>query len=291
MTTDGAARALAPAKVNLFLHVGPPGADGYHPLASLAVFADVGDEVTVRPADDFRLETAGPFAGAIEGGPNLIEMALDALARETGQERLPLHVRLDKHLPVAAGLGGGSSDAAVAMKLARDVLELDLDDDALARIAAPLGADMAMCVRGRAVMAAGRGERLSPAPRLPQVYAVLANPGAPSATGPVYRAYDAAPRAEVDAPVAPGGFDNVQALADWLGTTRNDLAEPAIRLEPKIGEALGAMLRNDRALLARVTGSGATVFGLFGDAPAARDAAAGLSRAHPAWWMRACRLA
>lgn len=290
MTKDGAARALAPAKVNLFLHVGPPGADGYHPLASLAVFADVGDEVTVQRADEFRLETTGPFAGAIEGGPNLVETALITLGREAGLDRMPLHVRLDKRLPVAAGLGGGSSDAAVAMRLARDVLALDLEDDALTRIAAPLGADMAMCLKGRAVMAAGRGERLSPAPCMPEVHAVLANPGAPSATGAVYRAYDAAPRAGLDAPVAPGSFDSVEALANWLQTTRNDLAEPAMRLTPQIGAALAAMSGAENVRLARVTGSGATVFGLFGDAATACRAADSLSCANPDWWVRACRL-
>ena len=291
MITDGMARALAPAKVNLFLHVGPPGADGYHPLASLAVFADVGDQLTVERADDFRLETTGPFAGAMEGGPNLVETALIALARGAGLDRIPLYVQLDKRLPVAAGLGGGSSDAAVAMKLARNVLELDLDDDALTRIAAPLGADMAICIRGEAVMAAGRGERLSPAPRLPEVHAVLANPGVPSATGGVYRAYDAAPRPGLDAPVAPDSFESLEALADWLQTTRNDLAEPAIRLEPMIGEALATMRGAENVRLARVTGSGATVFGLFGDAAAARGAAESLSTAHPDWWVRACLLA
>lgn len=291
MITGGPARALAPAKVNLFLHVGPPDADGYHPVASLAVFADVGDEVTVGRAEDFRLETGGAFAGALGGSPNLIETALDALARETGRARLPLHVRLDKQLPVAAGLGGGSSDAAVAMKLARDVLGLDLDDDALARIAAPLGADMAMCVHGRAVMAGGRGERLSPAPRLPEIHAVLANPGEASATGPVYRAYDLAPRSDhVDTPDAPKGFDDVAALATWLDAARNDLAEPAIRLTPVIGEALEAMTEAGGVRLARVTGSGATVFGLFDTAEAARKAAAALGDAHPGWWVRACRL-
>ena len=290
MSHEDAARALAPAKVNLFLHVGPPGADGYHPLASLAVFADVGDEITVARADAFHLETTGPFAGVIEGGPNLVETALEALGRVAGLGPLPLHVRLDKQLPVAAGLGGGSSDAAVAMKLARDVLKLDMDDDALARIAAPLGADMAMCLMGRAVIAEGRGERLSPAPRLPDVHAVLVNPGVPSATGAVYLAYDTAPRDGVDAPDAPDSFDSMDALADWLRTTRNDLAEPAIRLAPGIGDALTAMSGTANVRLARVTGSGATVFGLFADADAAREAAGSLNRANPGWWVRGCRL-
>ena len=149
---------------------------------------------------------------------------------------------------------------------------------------------MAICIRGEAVMAAGRGERLSPAPRLPEVHAVLANPGVPSATGGVYRAYDAAPRPGLDAPVAPDSFESLEALADWLQTTRNDLAEPAIRLEPMIGKALAAMSGAEDVRLARVTGSGATVFGLFGDAAAAREAAESLSQTYPGWWVRACRL-
>lgn len=282
---------LAPAKVNLFLHVGPPGGDGYHPLASLVVFADVGDRVAVERADAFSLETFGPFADAITGEPNLIETALDALAGAVGMERLPLRVRLDKQMPVAAGLGGGSSDAATAMKRARDVLGLDLEDEALARLATPLGADMAMCLNGRAVMAEGRGERLSPAPRLPEIHAVLANPRVPSPTGAVYRAYDAAPRPILDAPSAPEGFPDVAALADWLATTRNDLSAPAIDLAPLIGEALEAMAAAPGVLLARVTGSGATVFGLFEGEEAARAAADSLAGAHPDWWTRPGRLA
>ncbi|MEH6664133.1 MAG: 4-(cytidine 5'-diphospho)-2-C-methyl-D-erythritol kinase [Brevundimonas sp.] len=285
------ARALAPAKVNLFLHVGAPGADGYHPLVSLAVFADVGDRVAVTRADAFQLETTGPFAARIDGGPNLIETALDAMAGAMGMEQLPVHVRLDKRLPVAAGLGGGSSDAATAMKLARDLLSLDLDDDALTRIAAPLGADMAMCLGARRVIARRRGEVLSPAPALPDIHAVLLNPGVPSPTGAVYRAYDAAPRPLADAPDMPAAFASVEALADWLRGARNDLQAPAIRLTPSIGTALEAAAAAPGALLARVTGSGATVFALFGTADAARAAAETLSEAHPGWWTAACRLA
>jgi 4-diphosphocytidyl-2-C-methyl-D-erythritol kinase len=285
------ARALAPAKVNLFLHVGPPGADGYHPVASLAVFADVGDRVAVTRAAAFQLETTGPFAARIDGGPNLIETALDAMARAAGLERLPVHVRLDKRLPVAAGLGGGSSDAATGMKAARDVLGLDLDDAALTRIAEPLGADMAMCLAGRPVIARGRGEVLSPAPTLPDIHAVLLNPGVPSPTGAVYRAYDAAPRPTADEPDMPAGFASAAELAGWLRSTRNDLEAPAIRLTPLIGTALQAAACAPGALMARVTGSGATVFALFETAEAAEAAADILSKANPGWWAVACRLA
>lgn len=284
-------RVLAPAKVNLFLHVGPPDVQGYHPLASLAVFADVGDRLSIVPAETFGLDVGGPFACAIGDGPNLITTALDAMAREVGVERLPVHVRLDKILPVAAGLGGGSSDAATAMKGARDVLALPLDDAALARIAEPLGADMAMCLHGRPVVAEGRGERLSPAPAFPPLPAVLINPGAPSSTGAVYRAYDAAPRPEADRPALPGAFDTPADLAAWLMTTRNDLQAPAIRLTPVIGEALAAASAAPGALIARVTGSGATVFALFATDEAAAAAAAGLAAEHDDWWITPCRLA
>ncbi len=290
MSTAEPAWPLAPAKVNLFLHVGPPGADGYHPLVSLAVFADVGDRVAVERADAFRLETTGPFAARIDGGPNLVETALDAMARAVGLDRLPVHVRLDKRLPVAAGLGGGSSDAATAMKAVREVLDLDLDDAALTRIAAPLGADMAMCLNARPVIARGRGDVLSPAPSLPDIHAVLLNPGVPSPTGAVYRAYDAAPRPAADAPDMPAAFASAADLAGWLKTMRNDLEGPAIRLTPAIGEALQAAASAPGALTARVTGSGATVFALFETAEAARSAAAGLAGAHPDWWAAPCKL-
>lgn len=285
------ASRLAPAKVNLFLHVGPPGEDGYHPVVSLAAFADVGDRLTAARADVFLLETTGPFAVGVDGGPNLIETALDALAAAVGQARLPIHVTLDKRLPVAGGLGGGSSDAAAALKLTRDVLGLDLDDAALARIAEPLGADMAMCLHARSVLAEGRGERLSPAPGLPPLPAVLVNPGAPSATGAVYGAYDAAPRAEAERPAMPDAFASPAVLAAWLKTTRNDLEAPAVRLTPVIGAALDAAAAAPGALMARVTGSGATVFVLFETDEAARGAARTLAAAHPEWWIAPCRLA
>ncbi|MFN3814857.1 4-(cytidine 5'-diphospho)-2-C-methyl-D-erythritol kinase [Brevundimonas sp.] len=290
MSTADPAWALAPAKVNLFLHVGPPGGDGYHPLVSLAVFADVGDRVAVTRADAFQLETTGPFAARIEGGPNLIETALDDMGRAVGLERLPVHVRLDKRLPVAAGLGGGSSDAATAMKAAREALDLDLDDASLTRIAAPLGADMAMCLAARPVIARGRGEVLGLAPSLPELHAVLLNPGVPSPTGAVYRAYDAAPRRAADAPDMPAAFASAADLANWLESTRNDLEGPAIRLTPLIGKALDAAASAPGALMARVTGSGATVFALFETAGAARQAADALSQAHPGWWSASCRL-
>ena len=148
-----AAARLAPAKVNLFLHVGPPEADGYHPLASLVAFADVGDRLTVEPAAQLSLSVAGPFAGGLsDQGDNLVLRAVRALALAAGIGEPGLAITLDKQLPIAAGLGGGSSDAGAVLKLARDALGLSLDDAALAEIAACIGADGPMCLHARACL-------------------------------------------------------------------------------------------------------------------------------------------
>ena len=185
--------AFAPAKVNLFLHVGGPDAEGYHPISSLMVFADVGDQIAIQPSDAPAFETSGPFGGEIPvDGDNLVVRAARAFHAKLGGPIPPYRLILDKRLPIAAGLGGGSSDAGAALKLLRDALAPNFSDDDLEPLAASLGADGAACLRARALMAEGRGEILSPAPALPELNAVLVNPGAPSPTGAVYRAYDAA---------------------------------------------------------------------------------------------------
>ena len=274
--------ALAPAKVNLFLHVGPPGADGYHPLASLVAFADVGDRLTVRPAADLSLTVSGPFGDVIADEPdNLVLRALRALP-----DGVALAVDLDKRLPVAAGLGGGSSDAGAALKLARDALGLPLDDDALAGIAGGIGADGPMCLHARAAWAGGRGDELTFEPRLPPLPALLVNPGVPSPTGAVYRAYDAAPAGPADRPAPPPAWDMPSVVA-WLAGLRNDLEAPAVSLQPAIGRALDAVAALPGVRLARMSGSGATIFGLFDDPATAHAAAAVLRRTYPDWWTEA----
>ena len=271
--------ALAPAKVNLFLHVGPLDADGYHPLASLVAFADIGDRLTLAPAGSPRLSVTGPFSGALTGeDDNLVLRALRSLDAD-----LPLV--LDKQLPVASGLGGGSADAGAALRLARRVLALDLDDTALLALAGRIGADGPMCLFARPAWAEGRGDRMSPEPALPPLAAVLVNPGAPSPTGAVYRAYDTGPSATADRPTAPGDW-RVASVIDWLGQQRNDLQAPALALCPAIGAALAAVAATPGVRLARMSGSGATVFGLCEDVAAARAAATVLSAAHPDWWVR-----
>lgn len=277
---------LAPAKVNLFLHVGPLEADGYHPLASLVVFADVGDRLTVERAERLSLSVTGPFAGALEGeGDNLVLRAVRALGAAAGIGEPGLRITLDKQLPVAAGLGGGSSDAGAALKLARDALGLSLDDAALAEIASGIGADGPMCLHARAAWAEGRGDVLSFEDGLPPLPALLVNPGVPSSTGAVYRAFDDSGVGRADRPASPSGRD-VASVIDWLSEQRNDLQAPAVDLAPAIGEALATTGALPGARLTRMSGSGATVFALFDTTAAAEAAGRALTAQKPGWWVR-----
>jgi 4-diphosphocytidyl-2-C-methyl-D-erythritol kinase len=286
-----AVTGLAPAKVNLFLHVGPVEADGYHPLASLVAFADIGDRVTVEPAKRLSLTVAGPFAGGLDGpGDNLILRALRVLGEAAGLGEPPLKVTLDKQLPIAAGLGGGSSDAGAALKLARDVLRLPLDDAALAGIAAGIGADGPMCLHARTVWAEGRGDRLRFEPALPSLPALLVNPGAPSPTGAVYRAYDESAGPGADRPAPPRDWA-LPTVIGWLAAQRNDLEAPAVALQPVIGETLEAVRALPGARLTRMSGSGATVFALFDTRQAAEAAGRRLAGLYPDWWIRSAILA
>lgn len=279
---------LAPAKINLFLHVGPVAADGYHLLASLVAFADVGDAVMVARAEALSLSVTGPFGAALAGeGDNLILRGLRALGEAAGIGAPPVAVTLDKQLPIAAGLGGGSADAGTAIRLTARLLDLDLDEAALEAVAGVVGADGPMCLRARPAWATGRGDDLRDEPRLPPLHAVLLNPGLPSPTGAVYRAYDDAPAGDADCPDAPVDWSPA-AVIDWLKGQRNDLEAPALRVTPGIAEALAAMRAAPGCRLTRMSGSGATVFGLFDDAAAAKGAALALQR--PGWWVRSCLL-
>ncbi|MEG1452072.1 4-(cytidine 5'-diphospho)-2-C-methyl-D-erythritol kinase [Brevundimonas sp.] len=273
---------LAPAKVNLYLHVAPVRGDGYHPLDSLVAFADVGDRMTFEKADSFSFEITGPFSQTLNGeGENLVVRALLALASHLGHADLPMAVTLDKRLPIASGLGGGSSDAGAALRGANLLLELGLSDTVLEELARVIGADGPMCYRARPAFASGVGEVLEDAADLPLLHAVLLNPGLPSPTGAVYRAYDAAPLGDAERP-AP--YADPAAVIDWLKAQRNDLQAPALSVTPDIAEALETMTLVPNCRLVRMSGSGATVFGLFDSAEDAVQAALILDRAD--WWVR-----
>ena len=238
-----------------------------------------------------RLEVSGPFAAAIGGAAedNLVMRAARALAAaaRVGEGAA---IALEKRLPVAAGLGGGSADAAAALRALARLWRLRLPEAALRAIAAPLGADIPACVARRPARALGAGEVLRPAPRLPRVLPlVLVNPGVPLPTGAVFAALrpPLSPHAPAPAPRFSGGVARFGAA---LARRRNDLEPPARRLAPAVGEALAALDATPRRLLARMSGSGATCFALYPAPADAARAAAALRRAHPGWWVRATRI-
>ena len=261
-------REPAPAKVNLYLHVVGRRADGLHLLESLVAFADAGDVLCAEPADALSLEVTGPFARALAGeADNLVLRAARALA--PGRRA---RLVLEKNLPVAAGLGGGSANAAAALRLLSRLWGVEAD---LAALAAGLGADAPVCLVGATCAVAGIGERLTPLPDWPAPPLLLANPGAALATPQVFGARRGPFRESRAWP---------QTAADLAGCT-NDLTEAAISLAPEVADTLAALQALDGALFARMSGSGATCFAAFKN-PAARNRARKALRArHPGWWV------
>lgn len=286
-----AREAFAPAKLNLYLHVGAP-EGGYHPICSLMAFADVGDELSTFNAEALTLAIAGPFSAGLSGGDdNLVLRAAHALIAEARRPLAPVGIRLDKRLPVASGLGGGSSDAGAALRLLRATFNLPLGDDRLEALAAALGSDGAACLWGAPVIAEGRGERLSAAPGLPPLDAVLVNPRVPVSTAEVYRRYDAIGRfSDVTPPATPDAFEDATELAAWLTGLRNDLEAPAIAVAPAVGTVLETLADEPETLLARVSGSGGTCFALCASDIEAESLAERLEAMAPGWWVQRCRL-
>ncbi|MDE2515674.1 MAG: 4-(cytidine 5'-diphospho)-2-C-methyl-D-erythritol kinase [Rhodospirillales bacterium] len=272
----------APAKINLFLHVTARRADGYHLLDSLAVFAGAADRLEGAAASRLALTVAGPFAdGLTVEADNLVLRAAQVLARHGARPPVAA-LRLEKNLPVASGIGGGSADAAAALRLLARLWEMPLDPTAMQAIAVQLGADVPVCLDCRPTRMGGVGEVLTPAPRLPAgLGMVLVNPGLALATAAVFRAREAAfsPPAKLADAWADAG-----AMAADLARLSNDLEAPAMALCPPIAVVLAALRAMPGALLARMSGSGATCFALFGSVAAARAAAAALGRAEPGWW-------
>jgi 4-diphosphocytidyl-2-C-methyl-D-erythritol kinase len=277
----------APAKVNLTLRVIGRRADGYHEIESLVAFAGVGDALTFTPGSAVALSVGGPTAAAAgEIADNLVLKAARALAERV--ERLKLgRFTLSKRLPVAAGLGGGSADAAAALRLLARANDLAPDDPRLMQAARATGADVPVCLDPRPRLMRGIGEVLSDPLNLPRLFAVLLNPGVAVATKDVFAAL-AVPAAEETAPAAI--CTGASALLAEIARGRNDLEGPAIELEPAIADALAVLRNLPGCRLARMSGSGATCFGLFDSMDAARGAARRLRVGYPAWWARATAL-
>ncbi len=284
----GPVQELARAKINLCLNVTGRRADGYHLLESLVVFPECGDALTVEPGAGLSLALRGPFSADLDAGEGNIALraadALRALApRDAGATLL-----LEKRLPIASGMGGGSADAAATLRALRRLWGVEADDARWGEIALSLGADVPVCLNQRPVIMAGVGERLAPAPAFPEFWVVLVNPLVETPTGEVFRDLETAANAPLSPP--PAAFSTLGGLAEWLHVQRNDLEAPAKRLRPIIGEALRGLNAQGGAQLARMTGSGATCFGLFADASSARTAADGLRAAHSDWWVVAARV-
>jgi len=311
---------FASAKLNLYLHVTAKRDDGYHVLDSLVAFADVGDRVTVEPGPGLSLEITGPYAADVPpGSDNLVLKAAQLLAEHAG---VAAHaaITLEKNLPVASGIGGGSADAAATLRAlvklwalelpdehirsaahqvghntdTRRALETlftlwrdDLDADMMGAIALELGADVPVCLEGRTVFMGGIGEDLHLPPPLPTVWVVLANAGAALSTPAVFQARVGDFSAPARFFEAPGSAAD---LARVLGERDNDLSAPAIALAPAIQDVLDALGRLKGCLLARMSGSGATCFGLFSTQDGAHTAARDISAQHPDWWVQAAKL-
>ncbi len=269
----------APAKINLFLHVGDRRADGFHPLQSLAVFTALGDTLTLAPADAVSLSLEGPFARTLASeADNLVLRAAKALGSSRGAA-----MTLTKNLPVASGIGGGSADAAAALRGLRSLWDLALDDAQLCELAAGLGSDIPVCVSAVPAFMEGRGEILRPVPSMPRLAMLLVNPGVAVPTRDVFARLQT--RSGVGAELPGGRFRDTADLLRFLETTRNDLEAPARALQPVIGMVLDALAALPGALFTRMSGSGATCFGIFADDACAARAADMLRTGHGDWWI------
>lgn len=286
-STAEAFTEAAPAKVNLALHVIGRRPDGYHELESLVVFVDVADEVVAHPAKADRLTVTGPFAAAAGGGGNNLVMRAVQAFRARWPDRLPsgLDIALTKNLPVAAGIGGGSADAAAMLRLLAGIAEGEFALADLSAVALGLGADVPACLLSQPCEVRGVGEILHPLRDFPATHLVLVNPLVPVVTADVFRRLEQRDNAPM--PSLPQPLTRPAQLGLWLAETRNDLEPAAIALVPAIGELLREMRVLDGCALARMSGSGGTVFGLFGSAAQAHQAAHDMREKYPQYWVAA----
>ena len=267
-------RAFAPAKVNLTLHVTGQRSDGYHLLDSLVCFADVGDWITVEKATTTTITVTGPMAHGVPiDSRNLAMRAADMMG-------LKAKITLEKHLPAAAGIGGGSSDAAATLRALAALYDMPLPNpNALLE----LGADVPVCMGSQLMRMGGIGENITPLADLPGWPMLLINPRVSVPTGPVFQALPSKSNAPMpdDLPLT----NNINEFAAWIAAQRNDLQGPAIALQPLIADVLAALQDTQSCLIARMSGSGATCFALFETDDDRKAAAAAIKQANPSWWV------
>jgi len=284
--------AWAPAKVNLYLHVGPAGPGGLHPVDSLVMFADTraADRISARASPQLSLSVEGPRAKQLKSAPNNLTLAAATALREASEQGgLGAALVLHKELPIAGGVGGGSSDAAATLHILNEMWGIQFGQAALERLAVQLGSDVPACVRLRPLVMRGTGERLidAAAPDLP---CVLVNPGVSLETRRVFERYDQRGANHAFRETPPPAENDVAGFASALGGFRNDLEAAAKALCPEIDKALKLIRAQPGCLLARMSGSGPTCFGLFEDAAAADAAAAAIATAKRKYWVRASSL-
>lgn len=282
---------FAPAKINLYLHITGKQENGYHLLDSLAVFADIGDRITLEAAEEFSFQITGPYAAAFtaqdrdatRNSGNLVVRAAWALADQLNQD-LPFRMTLTKNLPLAAGIGGGSSDAAAVLWALMNVWNVSMTTSPwLPDLMRRIGADVPACLRCLPVHMTGIGNILDPVPGLPEIPVVLVNPGKHCATPNVFRRFIGPMRM---ASAMPADLTSPQSLIDYLKKQDNDLTPAACELVPEIAEAAHLLSTQQGCALARMSGSGATVFGLFETMDDAENAVATIANAKPGWWVR-----
>lgn len=286
---------FAAAKINLALHVTGKRDDGYHLLDSAVMFAsDAGDALEISFADETSLTVSGPFSQGLEtDAGNLVLKAFAALQNRYPDEVRPCAINLHKALPVASGIGGGSADAAAALRGISRLNGLSVDQPTLADLALQLGADVPVCIASNACRMRGIGEIIDDWPHAPSLHAVLVNPLIGVSTAGIFKHLGLVPGSRADTGIKGGfeGVNTIDASFAWLQTCRNDLEPAACHLEPVISDVLSAVSQLPGCRLSRMSGSGATCFGLFENTDGAAAAAAHLARQHPKWWIATTALA
>ncbi len=290
MTQTQKLTLFAPAKINLFLHITGKRRDGYHLLDSLVAFADIGDTITIEPSAHFSLHITGPFARHFENsdkpeyidGSNLITRTVKSLSQVT-KHPTNIKITLDKHLPLASGLGGGSSDAATVLWGLMQLWNIDKNSDYLLPLMLQLGADVPVCLDCSPTLMRGIGDELLPAPIMPEVPIILINPMRPCPTSDIFLRYNK----EFSAKTAlPDHLTPIEHFIDILKHHSNDLYMPAVAVLPDIKNVINALETQNGCLLARMSGSGASCFGLFDTIENAEQTAIAIQTENPDWWIK-----
>lgn len=278
--------AVAPAKINLYLHVTGKRQDGYHLLDSLAAFASLSDTVEVSAAKTITVSVAGDHAEQLSGDDNIVKKAAEVLQKHFNIGS-GASITLHKNLPVGAGIGGGSADAATTLKLLLRLWKITVSEKELSSIALSLGADVPACLQSSTLYMSGVGEIIETGPKLPKLHLVLASTGKPLLTKNVFAKYDGKFSADSE---HPKHFASKEDLVAFLGSTRNDLQNAAIALQPEIGTIISELMAEKECMLARMSGSGSTCFGIFTKRSYAENFALELGNRYPQWWVRAANL-